>query len=88
MIYYSFTTITTVGFGDFHPKSSTERLFSAILMFIGVIVFSYIMGFFQGTIELLFERRDVFDDADNLSKFISTIQKFNGGHIISLEFKE
>jgi len=45
-IYYSFTTLSTVGFGDFHPRSNTERIFVAFFMLFGVMIFSYIMGVF------------------------------------------
>jgi len=45
-VYYSFTTLSTVGFGDFHPKSNVERIFVAFFMLFGVMIFSYIMGNF------------------------------------------
>jgi hypothetical protein len=46
MQYYAFTTLTTVGFGDFNPKSNMERLFIAAFMLFGVACFSYILGTF------------------------------------------
>ena len=46
MVYYAFTTLSTVGFGDFHPKSNYERLFCAMFMLFGVAIFSYMMGIF------------------------------------------
>ena len=45
-LYYSFTTLSTIGLGDFHPKHDFERIFCAIIMVGGVMVFSYIMGNF------------------------------------------
>jgi hypothetical protein len=45
-IYFSFTSLTTVGFGDFHPKSDFERIFIAFGLMFGVAIFSYIMGEF------------------------------------------
>ena len=44
--YFSFTSLTTVGFGDFVPKSDFERIFMAIVIFGGVSMFSYIVGNF------------------------------------------
>ena len=41
--YFSFTTLSTVGFGDFNPRSNSERLFCAIILLVGVAIFSYIM---------------------------------------------
>ena len=46
MFYFSFTTLTTVGFGDFHPRSSVERIFITFQMMIGVCIFSYFLGDF------------------------------------------
>lgn len=46
MVYFSLTTVSTVGFGDFHPKSDYERIVCAFIMVGGVTVFSYFMGDF------------------------------------------
>ena len=45
-IYYSFTTLSTVGFGDYAPRSDTERLVISFILPCGVAIFSYIMGIF------------------------------------------
>ena len=44
--YYAFTSLSTVGFGDLHPRSDYERLFIAFVFLTGVAVFSFIMGNF------------------------------------------
>ena len=41
--YFSLTTLSTVGFGDFDPKSSIERLYMAFGMLLGVAIFSSIL---------------------------------------------
>lgn len=46
-MYYSFTSLTTVGFGDYNPRSEFERIFCAIILLFGVAIFSYIMGNFK-----------------------------------------
>lgn len=46
VIYYAFTTLSTVGFGDFNPKSEVERIVTIIVLLLGVASFSYIMGQF------------------------------------------
>ena len=46
VIYFAFTSLSTVGFGDYHPKSDEERIFVAFLLLVGVATFSYIMGIF------------------------------------------
>ena len=47
MIYYMFTTLSSVGLGDFNPKSETERLIIAFILLIGCTCFSYIMSQFM-----------------------------------------
>jgi len=44
--YWAFTTMTTVGFGDLHPRSDAERILVTLLFLLGIGVFSYIMGSF------------------------------------------
>ena len=46
-MYYSFTSLTTVGFGDYNPRSELERIFCAMILLFGVAIFSYIMGNFK-----------------------------------------
>lgn len=43
-IYFVATTVTTVGYGDITPMNAYERSFCTLLMFIGVITFSYTTG--------------------------------------------
>jgi hypothetical protein len=46
-MYYSFTSLTTIGFGDISPANNVERMICAVMFFcIGVTLFSYIMGIF------------------------------------------
>ena len=75
--YFAWTTLSTVGFGDFHPKSNIERIFMSFTFLVGVTVFSYIIGELLETFEKtksLFEENE---DADNLSKFNGLLTKFN-----------
>ena len=46
VVYFSFTSLSTVGFGDLHPKSDAERLLCCFVLLFGVAIFSYIMGNF------------------------------------------
>jgi hypothetical protein len=43
-LYWTVTTITTVGYGDISITNSIERIFCACIMIIGVISFSYANG--------------------------------------------
>ena len=44
MIYFAITTLTTIGFGDFNPKSEVERIATTAILLAGVCCFSFIMG--------------------------------------------
>lgn len=35
MTYFSFTTLSTVGFGDYHPKSNIERILGIFVFLVG-----------------------------------------------------
>ena len=50
-LYYAFTSLSTVGFGDFHPRSDAERLTCALILLLGVACFSYIMGNFIAVLD-------------------------------------
>ncbi|CAD8102523.1 unnamed protein product [Paramecium sonneborni] len=43
-IYYAFTTLTTVGYGDIHSFSSAEMIITIFLMIVGVGFYSLIIG--------------------------------------------
>lgn len=42
--YYSFTTMTTVGYGDITPKNSTERIFAICLETLGGFMYAYVIS--------------------------------------------
>jgi len=42
--YWTITTITTVGYGDIEGTNDFERIFCAVIMIIGVILFSLANG--------------------------------------------
>jgi Ion channel len=84
-MYFSFTTLTTVGYGDFHPVSNTEILVWSIVLLFGVTVFSFIMGNF---IEMLMNFKIVTaenEDHANLSKWFGLLARFNKGRPLPRE---
>jgi len=38
LFYYALTSMTTIGLGDFNPKSNVERFFIAFGLLLGVLV--------------------------------------------------
>ena len=43
-MYWTITTISTVGYGDIVAVNTEERIFISIFMFVGVFSFSYTSG--------------------------------------------
>jgi len=41
--YFMFTTLSTVGLGDFHPVNNIERMFGALILLFGVLITSAVM---------------------------------------------
>lgn len=77
VVYFMFTTLSTVGFGDFHPKSEIERIMMTFILLIGVASFSYIMSQF---ISILLEVQHVTatnEESMMLSRWILLLKNFN-----------
>ena len=43
-MYFTVTTIVTVGYGDISPTNTAERIFCILLMLLGVVAFSFATG--------------------------------------------
>ncbi len=43
-IYWTVTTLTTVGYGDITPISATQKIYTMFVMFFGVAVYGYVIG--------------------------------------------
>ena len=77
MVYFIFTTLTTIGFGDFNPKSEIERVILTFVLLIGVASFSYIMSQF---ISILLEVQNITaenEDSEKMSQWLLLLKNFN-----------
>ena len=77
-VYFMFEVICTVGYGDYVGHTSNEFIFSLILEFIGVVFFSFLMGYMNE----IFSSSDSFDDLveeklDLLDMWSKKIEKSN-----------
>ena len=75
-LYYIFEVITTVGYGDYAVATTNEYIFMLCLEFIGLIVFSFLMG----SITDVFGSDDDFEQLverkiEDLDKWISKVEK-------------
>ena len=88
MYYFSATTLTTVGFGDFYPHSDLERLFVVFIFLIGIGTFSSFIGTFWEMLGKYNDLNSYYEDYDNLSRFFGVLEKFNWRGPLDVEFKE
>lgn len=87
VVYFAFTTLSTVGYGDLKPITNTERMIGSFILLFGVAVFSFIMGNF---IEMLMEFKIVTaenEDNANLTKWFGLLARFNKGRPVPKEMQ-
>lgn len=82
--YFAFTTLATIGFGDFVPVSTIERWICSVILMFGVSIFSFIIGQF---IDIMANYRMLWDVGNHkdLSKWISLLSRFNNGNPLQKE---
>ena len=80
MVYYSITTISTVGFGDYYPVNNFERLIIIFIMIFGVSIYGLFLGIFQEMLQRFKMFEEDPEDLDELHKFFKVIEKFNLNH--------
>ena len=86
-MYYAYTTLSTVGFGDFNPRSDLERAVCIVVLLLGVAIFGIIMGMFLEIIEKFKEYDSELDEGDALSQFFGMLKNYNYNMEIDLNFK-
>jgi len=69
-VYYVFTTLTTVGYGDIAARTLNERVFAIILMGFGVGFYSYTIS----NLSTIMENMDI--RSANLKTRLSTLHEF------------
>ena len=82
-MYYAFTSLSTVGFGDLYPISNAERILCTIILLFGVAIFSYIMGIFIEMLDNFKLVNEDLDEGDELARFFGLLCKFNNGKIFN-----
>ena len=88
VVYFAFTTLATVGFGDLRPKSNAELITGSLIILFGVAVFSFIMGNF---LEMLNEFKYVTaenEDSSDLTRWFGLLSRFNKGRPLPKEMTQ
>lgn len=60
--YFTITTITTVGYGDFSASTFAEKIVCCIIMFIGVMAFSFASGSLANYIQQQDQHSAIFEE--------------------------
>ena len=76
-----------MGLGDFTPRNDPERLFTAFVLAIGVLVFLLIINNFNDFVEQMRDFNKNFDEEEDLMKFFDTLKNFNHGWPLDNKFK-
>ena len=89
LMYFSYTTLSTVGFGDFNPRSDQERLLCILILMLGVGIFALILGNFNEILERFQTLDEQAGDEDELNKFFDTLKiRYNHGYDIDPQMKQ
>lgn len=76
IVYFTVTSLSTVGFGDYYPITDPERVLCSFILLFGVASFSYTMG--QLT-DVLYNTVNDFEDNDenDLDGFFALLKYLN-----------
>ena len=78
MMYFSFTSLSTVGLGDYQPRGNRERSIASMMMISGVLLTSFIMENLNRMIFTLNESNKEFEEYGELNLFVNIFTRFNG----------
>ena len=87
VVYFAITSLSTVGFGDFCPRSDLERALGALMLLFGVAIFSLCMGNFIEMVGQINEFNQTLDDGDSLARFFGVMHRFNHNRPFNIELK-
>ena len=76
--YFGFTTLSTIGLGDFYPVSDHERFVAAFLMLFGVLIQSFIMEKLAKMLINAQKKDQEIESIEELNKFFNVLMMFNG----------
>mmetsp|Transcript_3247 Transcript_3247/g.4943 ORF Transcript_3247/g.4943 Transcript_3247/m.4943 type:complete len:177 (-) Transcript_3247:98-628(-) len=87
LTYYMFTSLSTVGLGDIHPVTNSERVIQAFMLLFGVMITSFTMENFSLMLKELKNFNESYQDSARLSLFIGTLRRFNNNKPLNIQEK-
>ena len=75
--YFAFTTLSSVGFGDFYPRNSLERLCMIVIFLYSLTVFSAILGYMQDLLAAQDRLDGETGDPELLQRFFGVLVRYN-----------
>lgn len=92
-MYFSLTTLATVGYGDYYPSTMLERMLSSLVQLFGVSYFSVLMNNFIDVVLSMKTSNGFNNNEDNLQKWLTLVKKiknqpFGGNLDISSKLKD
>jgi voltage-gated potassium channel Kch len=79
-IYWSVTTLVTVGYGDIYPTNTVERIYCFVIMITGIMTYSYTISSISNIIASLDSRKAL------LTKKLNTLNMISRTHKLSHSF--
>lgn len=75
--YYCLTTFVSVGYGDIHPYSHSERLFCIVFMFLGVLFYSFLISLISSLVVRGESKRAIFNSKKKILDEINSESKID-----------
>jgi hypothetical protein len=88
LTYFMFTSMTTVGLGDYHPRSNKERALSTWMLLFGAALTSFIMENLNTMLKRFNLINKNFEESDKLSLFLGTLNRFNQDQPLDKDYKK
>jgi hypothetical protein len=75
--YYIFTTLATVGLGDYNPRSNFERMMCCFIMLFGAMSTTLLMDGWGKILREINNFQKSYDETEKLNTFLCTLKKYN-----------
>ena len=90
-LYWSVTTLTTVGYGDIYPRITGERMYVFLIMIVGIISYSYTVSSISNLFSSFDTRQALLDNKlallSNLTRKLKLSQRFQQRLSVALEYE-